>query len=103
MEEQWYLAPAHSRPFHMGALPRQNHSHIARYVGSLDSADGNYLFAAACAPIPTVRASAYFLGVAPHIHDESLRWENRSRRAARAGYCENRIVTKAKSFDLLTS
>jgi hypothetical protein len=72
MEEPRHLAAAFSRPFHMETLPRQNHSDVARYMGSLDSADGNYLFPAACSPISTFRAGAYFLGAASELHDESV-------------------------------
>ena len=43
MEKQWHLAAAYSRSFYMEPLSRQNHSHAARNVGSLDSTDGNYL------------------------------------------------------------
>lgn len=60
MEEQRHLTPAHSRSFHMETLPRQNHSDIARRLDSLDSADGNSLFPAACPPISTFRAGARF-------------------------------------------
>jgi len=41
-------------------------------MGSLDSADGNYLFPAARSPISTFRAGAYFLGAASYVHDESV-------------------------------
>ena len=76
MEKQRHLAAANSRSFHVETLPRQNYSDIARHVGRLDSVDGNYLLAAARAPISTIWAGAHFLGVAPHLHDESFRRQN---------------------------
>jgi len=76
MEKQWHLAAAYSRSFYMEPLSRQNHSHAARNMGSLDSTDGNYLFPAPRPPISTVRAGPHVLGVAPHLHDESVCREN---------------------------
>jgi hypothetical protein len=69
VEEQRHLASAYSRSFHVETLPRQNHFYVARHIGSLDSADGNYLFPAACSPISTFRTGAYFLGTASHLHE----------------------------------
>ena len=74
--KQRFLAAADSRSFHVETLLRQDHSDLARHMGSLDSVDGNYLFPASCPAISTIRAGAYFLGVASHLHDKSLRWKN---------------------------
>ena len=50
----------------------KNHSDPASHVGGLDSADGDYLLPAACPAISSIRTGAHFLGVAPHLHDESV-------------------------------
>jgi hypothetical protein len=52
MEKQRHFAAAHSRSFHVETLPRQNHPDFARHIGSLDSADGNYLFPALALQFP---------------------------------------------------
>src|SRR6266446_8278860 len=85
MEEQRNLNAAAAGSFHLAALSRQNISDIACDLGRLDSVDGHYLFAAACAPIPVVRTRAFVLGLTPDLYDESLRRKGGSRRADCAG------------------
>src|SRR2546421_5719323 len=85
MEKQRNLDPAGAGSLHLAALSRQNLSDIARDLGSVDSVDGDHLFAAARAPISAVRTGAFVLGFASDLHDESLCRESRRRRADRAG------------------
>src|SRR5436305_1564589 len=84
MEEQRNLSATAARPLHLATLSRQNNSNLGRDLGCLDSVDGHHLFVATRAPISIVRTRAFVLGVAPDIHDESLRRESGGRRAHRA-------------------
>src|SRR5437763_6107322 len=71
----------------LGALQGQDRSDFARDLGGLGAAHGDYLFAAVRVAVPALQHRADFLGAAADLHDESVRWENRSGRAARAlGY-----------------
>src|SRR6266480_7169640 len=81
MEKQRNLDAADAGSLHLAALSRQNLSDIARDLGGLDSVDGDYLFAAARAPISVVRTGAFVLGLAPDLHYESFRRKSGSRRA----------------------
>src|ERR1700675_2852311 len=98
MEKQWNLDPAVAGPFHLAALSRQNISNIARDLGSLDSIDGDHLFAAARAAISVVRIGAFVLGLASDLHDESLRRKSGGGRADRAGGDEGDLARRAQ-FD----
>src|SRR5206468_10580640 len=72
------------RPLHLAALSRQNFSDVARDLGGLDTPDGDHLFVAARAAISAVQPGAFVLGLAAHLHDESLCRQNRGRRASGA-------------------
>src|SRR5437016_4740963 len=81
MEKQRNLDAAVARSFHLETLSRQNNSNTGRDVGCLDPVNGDHLFVAAGAAISVVRTGAFVLGLAPDLHDESLRRKSRSRRA----------------------
>ena len=79
---------------HLATLSRQDYSNTGRDLGSLDSAYGDHLFAAARAAISAFRTRAFFLGFASHLHDQSIRGKSRSRRANRAGPAMVKAVTE---------
>src|SRR5205823_11665175 len=83
MEKQRCLAPAGEAVFYLGALQGQNRPDLARYLGGLGAADGDYLFAAISVAVPALQHRADFLGAAADLHDQSVRWKNRSGRADR--------------------
>src|SRR5438270_10663578 len=91
MEKQRHFVATDPRSFHLAALSRQNNSNLGRNLGGLDSIDGDHLFAPARAPISDVRTRAFILGLASHLHDESFRGKNFSRRADRTGSCERKL------------
>src|SRR5262249_57475488 len=72
MEKQRYLHGACSRSVHMETLSRENSSHVAGDMGSLDSADGDHIFFAFGAPVPAVRPRAFVLAPTLHFHDQSV-------------------------------
>src|SRR5215470_17699330 len=96
MEEQWDLDAAVAGSLHRSALSRQNFSDVARDLGGLDTLDGDHLFITARAAISGVQPGAFVLGLAAHLHDESLCRQNRGRRADRLGCDEN----ERPQFDL---
>src|SRR6266513_804828 len=98
MEKQRNFDAADAGSLHLAALSRQNLSDTARDLGGLDSVDGDHLFAAARAPISTVRTRAFVLGLAPDLHDESLRRKSRGRRTDRAFSCERKLNRELRGF-----
>src|SRR2546423_10844915 len=84
MEKQRNINATAARSFHLATLSRQNFSDACRDLGGLDSVDGDHLFPAARVAISDVRSRAFFLGLTPDLHDESIRRKNFCGRAARA-------------------
>src|SRR5260370_32895899 len=83
MEKQWNFSKTLTATLHREALSRQNHSAASRHLGGLDSLDGNDLFIASCAPLPTFCTRAFVLWLIAAVYDQSLCWQHRSRCAAR--------------------
>src|ERR1700730_7903340 len=100
MEEQRDLAEAGARSVHLAALSGQDHSDAARDVGGVDPIDGNHLLSAARASISAVCTCAFLLGVASHLHDESLRRKGRSRRSNGAGNGETVAAVYDRRIEL---
>src|SRR6267143_4373284 len=70
------------------SLSRQNRADFACDLGCLGAAHGDHLFVALSPAISALQSGPYFLGIAPDLHDQPLRWKNRSRRAAGAFRCD---------------
>src|SRR5205814_8889921 len=82
MEKQRIFLRKTASTAHLAILSRACFAGPDRDLGSLDSVNGGYLFAAIGAAISALRPRSCFLGPDDDLHDQPVRRKDRSRRRA---------------------
>src|SRR5205807_6826570 len=92
MEKQRIFLRKTASTAHLAILSRACFAGPDRDLGSLDSVNGGYLFAAIGAAISALRPRSCFLGPDVDLHDQPVRRKDRSRRRV-ADFCGRSCFT----------